>query len=90
LLLNINRQPDGNTVQVATSAQRNRAHSQTLATRSGHQPFYDQSIIVGDSINRYGMRFCSVWCSLRSFWVAFLGDWRTSIVAGLVIPVTVM
>ena len=53
-------------------------------------PFYDQSIIVGDSISsvRDAILLGLVLASI--ILVAFLGDWRTSIVAGLVIPVTVM
>ena len=51
VLLNINRQPDGNTVQVA-----NEVHDEierirkTLPPGINIQPFYDQSIIVNESI----------------------------------------
>ncbi len=91
LLLNINRQPDGNTMQVAAEV-----HNEVERIRKSLppgvdiQPFYDQSILVGDSINsvRDAILLGLVLASI--ILVAFLGDWRTSVVAGLVIPVTVM
>ena len=91
VLLNINRQPDGNTVQVADEV-----HSEierirkTLPPGIEIQPFYDQSIIVGESIKSVrdaillGLILASV------ILVVFLRDWGTSLVAGLVIPVTVL
>jgi multidrug efflux pump subunit AcrB len=91
VLLNINRQPDGNTVQVA-----NEVHTEidrlrkTLPPGVDIQPFYDQSIIVNESIKSVrdaillGLLLASI------ILVVFLRDWGTSLVAGLVIPVTVM
>ena len=91
VLLNINRQPESNTVQVATEV-----HTEVERIRKALppgveiRPFYDQSIIVGDSINSVrdailvGLLLASI------ILVVFLGDWRTSIVAGLVIPVTIL
>ena len=91
VLLNINRQPDGNTVQVA-----NLVHDEierirkTLPPGVKIQPFYDQSIIVGESIKSVrdaillGLLLASI------ILVVFLRDWGTSLVAGLVIPVTVL
>ncbi len=91
LLLSINRQPDSNTMQVATEVHDEVERiRKTLPPGVEVTPFYDQSIIVGDSINSVrdaiflGLLLASV------ILVAFLGDWRTSVVAGLVIPVTVM
>lgn len=91
VLLNINRQPESNTVQVADEV-----HAEVERLRKSLplgveiQPFYDQSIIVGDSINsvRDAILLGLVLASI--ILVVFLGDWRTSIVAGLVIPVTVL
>src|ERR1700688_1221936 len=91
VLININRQPDGNTVQVA-----NEVHTEidrlrkTLPPGVDIQPFYDQSIIVNESIKSVrdaillGLLLASI------ILVVFLRDWGTSLVAGLVIPVTVM
>ena len=91
VLLNVNRQPESNTVQVAdevhTEVERLR---KSLPPGVEIKPFYDQSIIVGDSINSVrdaiflGLILASI------ILVVFLGDWRTSVVAGLVIPVTVL
>jgi len=90
ILLNINRQPDSNTVQVAEEV-----HAEVERIRKSLppgielRPFYDQSIIVNDSIKSVrdaillGLILASV------ILVVFLKDWGTSIVAGLVIPVTV-
>ncbi len=91
VLLNINRQPDGNTVQVADEVH-NEIESirKTLPPGIEIQPFYDQSIIVSESIKSVrdaillGLILASV------ILVVFLRDWGTSLVAGLVIPVTVL
>jgi multidrug efflux pump subunit AcrB len=91
VLLNINRQPDGNTVQVA-----NEVHDEierirkTLPSGVEIQPFYDQSIIVGESINsvRDAILLGVILASI--ILVVFLRDWGTSLVAGLVIPVTIL
>ncbi len=91
VLLNINRQPDGNTVQVADEvhAEVDRI-SKTLPPGVEIRPFYDQSIIVGESIKsvRDAILLGLVLASI--ILVVFLRDWGTSLVAGLVIPVTVM
>ncbi len=91
VLLNIKRQPDGNTVQVADEVH-NEIESirKTLPPGIEIQPFYDQSIIVSESIKSVrdaillGLILASV------ILVVFLSDWGTSLVAGLVIPVTVL
>ncbi|MHB8216831.1 MAG: efflux RND transporter permease subunit [Candidatus Sulfotelmatobacter sp.] len=91
VLLNINRQPDGNTVQVADEvhAEIERIRK-TLPPDVDIQPFYDQSIIVSESIKsvRDAILLGLVLASI--ILVVFLRDWGTSLVAGLVIPVTVM
>lgn len=91
LLLNINRQPDSNTVQVAAEIHDEIERiRKTLPRGVDVQPFYDQSIIVGESINSVRDAILLGLILASIILVAFLGDWRTSIVAGLVIPVTVM
>ena len=91
VLLNINRQPDSNTVEVANEVHAEVAEIQkSLPPGIQIRPFYDQSIIVGDAIKSVrdaillGLILASV------ILVVFLRDWGTSIVAGLVIPVTVL
>jgi CzcA family heavy metal efflux pump len=90
VLLNINRQPDGNTVQVANEVHAEIAQiQQSLPRGVTLRPFYDQSDIVNDSIRSVrdailiGLVLASV------IMVLFLRDWGTSLVAGLVIPATI-
>jgi CzcA family heavy metal efflux pump len=91
ILLNINRQPDSNTVQVANEVHDEVARIQSsLPPGTQLQSFYDQSTIVSESIKSVrdaillGLILASV------ILVVFLRDWGTSIVAGLVIPVTIL
>src|SRR5207245_3328712 len=91
LCLNIKRQPDSNTMQVAGEV--NDAIEQirkSLPPGIDLRPFYDQSIIVGESIKsvRDAILIGLVLASI--ILVVFLRDWGTSVVAGLVIPVTVL
>ena len=91
VLLNINRQPESNTMEVA-----NEAHQeidkirQSLPPGVEITPFYDQSIIVSEAIKsvRDAILMGVVLASI--ILVVFLHDWGTSIVAGLVIPVTIL
>jgi len=90
VLLNINRQPDSNTLRVADEV-----HAQVEQIKKSLppgieiRPFYDQSIIVSDSIKsvRDAILLGLVLASI--ILVVFLRDWGTSVVAGLVIPVTI-
>src|SRR5436190_15154028 len=91
VLLNINRQPDSNTKEVADEAhQEVEKIRQTLPPSVKIAPFYDQSQLVTDSIASVrdailvGVLLASI------ILVVFLHDWGTSVVAGLVIPVTIL
>jgi CzcA family heavy metal efflux pump len=91
VLLNINRQPDSNTLDVAQEVHQTLDEiRKTLPPGIEIKPFYDQSIIVSESIKSVrdaillGLLLASI------ILVVFLHDWRTSLVAGLVIPVTVL
>ena len=91
ILLNISRQPDSNTVEVANEVHAEIARIQkTLPLGIKLTPFYDQSEIVTESIKsvRDAILIGIVLASL--IMVLFLHDWGTSIVAVLVIPVTVV
>src|SRR3989475_46792 len=91
VLLNVNRQPESNTLDVA-----NEVHAQieqlrpTLPPGVHLEPFYDQSTIVHDSISSVrdavllGLLLSSI------ILVLFLRDWGSSLVAGLVIPATLL
>jgi multidrug efflux pump subunit AcrB len=91
VLLNINRQPDGNTVQVAQEVHDEIERiRKTLPPGVRIEPFYDQSIIVGDSIRSVRDAILLGLILASIILVVFLRDWGTSLVAGLVIPVTVL
>ena len=91
ILLNINRQPDSNTVQVANEVHAEVARiQQSLPPGVQLQPFYDQSIIVGESIKSVRDAILLGLILASIILVVFLRDWGTSIVAGLVIPVTIL
>ena len=90
VLLNIARQPSSNTVSVADSVAAEIAQLQkTLPPGTKLAPFYDQSEIVRESIRsvRDAILIGLVLACIILF--LFLRDWRSSLIAGLVIPVTV-
>jgi CzcA family heavy metal efflux pump len=91
ILLNINRQPDSNTVQVADEVHAEVDQLQkSLPPGIELRPFYDQSIIVNESIKSVRDAILLGLILASIILVVFLRDWGTSIVAGLVIPVTVL
>ncbi len=90
-LVNINRQPDANTVTVVDEVK------SALEAMSGQLPkdvrvaaYYDQSLLVRESIN--SVRDSILIGLLLSVVIlyAFLRNWGTTLVAILVIPVTVL
>jgi CzcA family heavy metal efflux pump len=91
VLININRQPDSNTVAVASEVHGEIDRIQkSLPPGIQIRPFYDQSIIVGDSIKSVRDAILLGLILASIILVVFLRDWGTSIVAGLVIPVTIL
>ncbi len=91
VLLNINRQPDSNTVAVADEVHAEIDNiRQSLPPGIQIQPFYDQSQLVTESIKsvRDAILIGLVLASI--IMVLFLRDWGASAVAALVIPATVM
>ncbi len=90
VLLNITRQPSSNTVAVANAVADEVAALQSKIPAGAHLvPFYDQSELVRDSIAsvRDAIFIGLVLACLILF--LFLRDWTSSLIAGLVIPVTV-
>ena len=90
VLLNITRQPASNTVAVAEAvAAQVKQLKRDLPKGVELKPYYDQSELVRESIRSVrdailiGLGLACVILFL------FLGDWSSSLVAGLVIPVTV-
>lgn len=90
-LVNVNRQPDANTVAVVDQVRK------TLGSMRGQIPsdvrvaaYYDQSLLVRDSIS--SVRDAIIIGLLLSVVIlyAFLRNWGTTFVAILVIPVTIL
>ena len=91
VLLNINRQPDSNTMRVAEEVHAAvQSIQQDLPPGIEIRPFYDQSEIVGESIKSVRDAILLGLILASIILVVFLRDWGTSVVAGLVIPVTIL
>ncbi len=89
VLLNIYRQPDSNTVAVADEVHRAIDNlRRTLPSGISIEPFYDQSDLVSASMKSVRDAILIGVLLAAIILVLFLRDWGTSIVAGLVIPVT--
>ena len=90
VLLNVNRQPESNTVAVADAIHQQMAALQkTLPAGVQVKPFYDQSELVGDSIKSVRDAILIGLVLAAAILVLFLRDWGSSLVAGLVIPATI-
>jgi CzcA family heavy metal efflux pump len=90
VLVNITRQPASNTVAVADAVAAQVAElKHKLPAGVRIEPFYDQSQIVRDSISsvRDAIFIGLVLACIILF--LFLRDWTSSLIAGLVIPVTI-
>ena len=90
VLLNVARQPSSNTVAVADAvATQIQQLRKTLPAGVQLEPYYDQSELVRESIRsvRDAILIGLVLACIILF--LFLSDWTSSLVAGLVIPVTV-
>ena len=90
VLLNIARQPSSNTVKVADAVAAEVAQLRyKLPPGVTMEPFYDQSQLVRDAIAsvRDAIFIGLILACIVLF--LFLRDWSSSLVAGLVIPVTV-
>ena len=90
VLLNIARQPDSNTVAVADEVAAQIAQlSKNLPAGVTVTPFYDQSHLVRDSIASVRDAILIGLILAAIILVLFLHDWSSSLIAGLVIPVTI-
>jgi CzcA family heavy metal efflux pump len=91
VLLNIARQPSSNTVEVANEVAVEIEQLKANLPAGVHmEPFYDQSQLVRDSITSVRDAILVGIILASIIIVVFLRDWRSSLVAGLVIPVTVL
>ena len=90
VLLNITRQPSSNTVAVADARRAEVAQlRKKLPPGVQLEPFYDQSSWCARASPACATRSSSAWCWPASSCFSFCATGRSSLVAGLVIPVTV-
>jgi CzcA family heavy metal efflux pump len=91
VLLSINRQPDSNTVAVADEAKVEIDNIlKTLPPGVHLDTFYDQSGMIRESIASVRDAILIGLVLSTLVLVLFLRDWGSSLVAGLVIPVTIL
>ena len=91
VLVSVNRQPESNTLDVADEVHSLIEEIRPTLPLSIHiEPFYDQSTIVHDSIASVRDAVLIGLLLSAAILVLFLRDWGTSIVAGLVIPATLL
>ena len=91
VLLSINRQPESNTVEVAQEVHDEVARIQKTLPRDVRlRPYYDQSTIVTQSIKSVRDAILIGLILASIIMVLFLRDWGSSLVAGLVIPITLL
>jgi CzcA family heavy metal efflux pump len=90
VLLNIFRQPESNTVAAADAVNEELAQiRKTLPAGVKIDTFYDQSILVRDSIDSVRDAILIGLVLAAIILVLFLRDWGSSLVAALVIPATI-
>ena len=91
VLLNISRQPSSNTVAVANAvAAEVEQLKKSLPPGVEFRPYYDQSHLVRASISSVRDAILIGLLLAAAILVIFLHDWSSSLVAGLVIPVTIL
>jgi len=91
VLVNVLQQPDGNAVEIADAVNRELKEIQkVLPPDIKVGIFYDQSILVRDSIESVTESILIGLGLSIAVLVGFLKSWRTTLVAALVIPIAVL
>jgi CzcA family heavy metal efflux pump len=91
VLLSVNRQPESNTLDVAREVHQKIAELRPALPTGVHlEAFYDQSTIVRQSIASVRDAVLIGILLSAAILVLFLRDWGASLVAALVIPVTLL
>lgn len=91
VLVNVLQQPDGNAVEIADAVNRElREIQKVLPPDIRLAVFYDQSVLVRDSIGSVAESILIGLGLSIAVLVGFLKSWRTTLVAALVIPVAVL
>ena len=91
VLVNIMQQPDGNAVAIADSVKTEmQAIRRTLPSDIQLSVFYDQSLLVRDSISGVAEAILIGLVLSVAVLLGFLKNWRTTLVAAMVIPVAML
>ncbi len=91
VLINVLQQPDGNAVQIADSVNAElRDIKKTLPPDIELSTFYDQSVLVRDSISGVVESILIGLALSVLVLLVFLKSWRTTVVAAVVIPLAVL
>ncbi len=91
VLINVNRQRESNTLQVANEVKAELAQiEKTLPPGIHVSNFYDQSWIVGESIKSVRDAILIGIILASAVLVLFLRDWGSSFIAGMVIPISIL
>jgi CzcA family heavy metal efflux pump len=91
VLINVLQQPDGNAVEIADSVKREFASiRKTLPPDIQVNTFYDQSLLVRDSISGVVESILIGLALSVAVLVGFLKSWRTTLVASIVIPIAML
>ena len=91
VLVNVLQQPDGNSIAIADAVNHEITEiRKTLPKDAELSVFYDQSILVRDSINGVVESILIGLFLSVAVLMGFLKNWRTTLVAAIVIPVAVL
>jgi CzcA family heavy metal efflux pump len=91
VLVNVMQQPDGNSVEIANAVNREIVEIRKgLPTEIELSVFYDQSILVRESITGVVEAILIGLGLSIAVLVGFLKNWRTTLVAAVVIPIAVL
>ena len=91
VLVNVLQQPDGNAVSIADSVNGElRAIRSTLPPDVQLSTFYDQSVLVRDSINSVRDSIIIGLVLSMIVLLLFLHSWRTTLIAAIVIPIATL
>jgi CzcA family heavy metal efflux pump len=91
VLVNVLQQPDGNAVQIADEVNRQLAEiRKTLPADIQLSTYYDQSILVRDSISGVTESILIGLVLSVLVLLGFLKNWRSTLVAAVVIPIAVL
>jgi CzcA family heavy metal efflux pump len=91
VLVNVLQQPDGNAVDIADAVNRELANiRKSLAGDVEMSVFYDQSVLVRDSIGSVRDSILIGLLLSIAVLMVFLKSWRTTLVAALVIPLATL